>query len=131
MEALEVIEEAASRTLDELRALVGALREGEDADLAPQRVVADIARLAGDAGDGPRVDVELSGDLDGLQPLVGAAIYRIAQESITNAIRHARRATRIDVRVPASGDCVRLTVHDDGDAVPGARRVAGLRLRRA
>ncbi len=128
VEALEVIEEAASRTLDELRALVGALRQGEEPDLAPQRVVADIPRLAGDAGEGPRVDVELSGDLDGLQPLVGAAIYRIAQESITNAIRHARRATRIDVRVRGDGDCVRLTVHDDGSAVPGAGASSGYGL---
>ena len=45
VDALEVIEEAASRTLAELRALVGALRDGEEADLAPQRGVADIARL--------------------------------------------------------------------------------------
>ena len=48
VEALEVIEEAASRTLTDLRALVGALRESpEEADLEPQRGVADLeARLA-------------------------------------------------------------------------------------
>jgi signal transduction histidine kinase len=116
VEALEVIEEAASRTLDDLRALVGALRDGDDAELAPQRGVADIERLAHAPGDGPRVDVQLAGDLDGLRPLVGAAIYRIAQESITNAVRHARHATRIDVRVTGDRDCVRLTVCDDGEA---------------
>ena len=125
VEALEVIEEAASRTLDELRALVGALRQGEEPDLAPQRVVTDIPRLAQGAGDGPRVDVELSGDLDGLQPLVGAAVYRIAQESITNAIRHARHATRIDVRVQGEDDCVRLTVNDDGGAGPSGASSSG------
>jgi signal transduction histidine kinase len=118
VDALAVIEEAASRTLDEMRAMVGALREGEEPDLAPQRGVADIERLAHGAGEGPRVDVELAGDLDGLRPLVGAAIYRLAQESITNAVRHARHATRIDVRVFGDGDCVRLTVQDDGDAGP-------------
>jgi signal transduction histidine kinase len=116
VDALEVIEEAASRTLADLRALVGALREGEDADLAPQRGVADIERLAHARGDGPRIDVQLAGDLDNLRPLVGAAIYRIAQESITNAIRHARHATRIDVRVTGDRDCIRLTVRDDGNA---------------
>jgi signal transduction histidine kinase len=114
VDALEVIAQQASRTLAELRALVGNLRP----DLAPQRGVADIARLA---ESNTRVDVRLDGDLDGLRPLVGAAIYRIAQESITNAIRHARRATRIDVRVSGEPDCVRLTVRDDGDAAtPGA-----------
>ena len=45
VDALEVIEEEASRTLDELRAMVGALRQGEEPDLAPQRGVADIERL--------------------------------------------------------------------------------------
>jgi signal transduction histidine kinase len=118
VEALEAIEEAASRTLVELRALVGALRDGEDAQLAPQRGVADIERLAHGPGDGPRVDVQLAGDLEDLRPWVEAAIYRIAQESITNAVRHARRASRIDVRVSGDDDCVRLTVRDDGDGAP-------------
>jgi len=125
VEALEVIEDAASRTLTELREIVGALRDGDEADLAPQRGVADIARLAGTT-DGPRVDVELSGDLDGLRPMVGAAIYRIAQESITNAVRHARSATRIAVRVSGEDDCVRLVVRDDGEAIAGAPPGYGL-----
>ena len=118
VEALEVIEEAASRTLADLRGLVGALRDDDEAELSPQRGVSDIERLAHTTGDGPRVDVHVAGDLDGLRPLVGAAIYRIAQESITNARRHARHATRIDVRVTGHDDTVRLTVRDDGDAVP-------------
>lgn len=118
VDALEVIEEAASRTLADLRGLVGALRDDDEAELSPQRGVSDIERLAHTTGDGPRVDVHVAGDLDGLRPLVGAAIYRIAQESITNARRHARHATRIDVRVTGHDDTVRLTVRDDGDAVP-------------
>jgi signal transduction histidine kinase len=118
VDALEAIDDAASRTLDELRALVGALREGEEPELAPQRGVADIERLSRASADGPRVDVQLIGDLDGLRPLVGAAIYRIAQESITNAIKHARHATRIEVRVTGDDECVRLTVRDDGETGP-------------
>jgi signal transduction histidine kinase len=133
VDALEVIEEAASRTLVELRAIVGALRDGDEADLAPQRGVADIARLVA-AADGPRVDVELAGDLEGLQPIVGAAVYRIAQESITNAVRHARRATRIDVRVTGEPHYVRLTVLDDGEpgtASPPGYGLAGMTERAA
>ncbi len=129
VDALEVIEEAASRTLADLRALVGALRDGDEAELAPQRGVRDIERLAHGYRDGPRVEVQLAGDLDDLRPLVGAAIYRIAQESVTNAIRHARHATRVDVRVTAHEDSVHLTVRDDGDAVPsGANGSAGYGL---
>jgi len=116
LDALVVIEEEASRTLAEMRAMVGALRHGEEPDLAPQRGVADIERLTTDTGDRPHVDVELSGDLAGLRPSVDAALYRLAQESITNSLRHARHATRIRVTVSGDDDCVRLTVGDDGDA---------------
>jgi len=116
LDALVVIEEEASRTLTEMRAMVGALRHGEEPDLAPQRGVADIQRFTTGAGDRPQVDVELSGDVDGLRPAVDAALYRLAQESITNALRHARHATRIRVTIRGEDDCVRLTVGDDGDA---------------
>ena len=118
MAALQIIEEAASRTLDEMRTMVGVLRKGEEPDFVPQPGVTDIARLARRTGDWPRVDVELSGGFDDLAPSVGAAIYRLAQESITNAARHARHATRISVRVADDDDCVRLTVRDDGDGSP-------------
>ena len=128
MNTLEVIEEAASRTLAEMRTMVGVLREGEEPDLAPQRGVADIERLADGTGDWPRVDVELSGDLDDLGPSVEAAIYRLAQESITNAIRHARDATRISVLVAGDDDCVRLTLFDDGDASSSGRSSPGYGL---
>ena len=129
--ALEVIEEEASRTLAEMRLMVGALRQAEEPDLAPQRGVADIERLARGAGDSPPVAVHLSGDLDDLRPSVGAALYRLAQESITNAVRHARHATRIDVRVVGDEQCVRLTVSDDGDAgslgaSPSSYGIAGM-----
>jgi signal transduction histidine kinase len=126
--ALEVIEEAASRTLAEMRTMVGVLRDGDELDRAPQRGVADIERLARDAAHGPRVDVELTGEFDALRPAVGAAMYRLAQEAITNAQQHARHATRIDVQVAGEDDCVRLTVHDDGDAgsADGSRSGYGL-----
>jgi signal transduction histidine kinase len=112
---LAAIEQEASKTLVEMRAMVGALRHGEAAELSPQRSVADITALARNAGESPHVDVRLSGLLDDLRPSVGSALYRLAQESITNAIRHARHATRIDVSVAGDDECVRLTVHDDGD----------------
>jgi len=114
LDALAVTEEEASRTLSEMRAMVGALRQGK-ADLAPQRGIADIARLTSGAGERPQVAVVLSGDLNGLRPSIDAGVYRLAQESITNAVRHARNATRVSVSVQSDVDCVRLTVSDDGD----------------
>ncbi len=117
-EALVVIEEAASRTLAEMRTMVGALRQGEEPALVPQRGVADIRGLTATAGNMPVVDVDLSGDLDDLRPSVEAALYRIAQESITNALRHAHRPTRIEVAVSGDDEGVTLTVNDDGDVTP-------------
>jgi signal transduction histidine kinase len=125
IDALRVIEKEGSRTLAEMRTMVGALRDREDADLAPGNGVADIERLARNVDGEPRVQVRLMGDLDGLVPAVGSATYRIAQESVTNALRHARNATRIDVQVVGDDDVVRLTVRDDGDAVNASSVAAG------
>jgi signal transduction histidine kinase len=128
IDALRVIENEASRALTEMRLMVGALRDGDEASLVPQPGVSDIERLARSIGDAPRVTVALSGDLDDLQPSVGAAVYRLAQESITNAVRHARHATRVDVSVEGQRDYVRLTVADDGDAGPAVRGSLGYGL---
>ncbi len=134
-EALATIEDEATRTLGEMRSIVEALRDPtETADFAPQRGVADIARLAGSdpsgtAGSGspgagspgtgspasPRVAVTMTGDLVGLGPALDRALYRLAQESITNAIRHARGATRISVTVHGGPAGVQLLVDDDGE----------------
>jgi signal transduction histidine kinase len=126
LDALIIIETEASRTLAEMRTMVASLRADEAAALAPQPGVGDLERLARSTGNLPLVEVDLSGDLDDLGPSVGAAIYRIAQESITNAVRHARAATRIDVRVAADDSFVRLTVRDDGSLGPAGSPGYGL-----
>ena len=128
MAALAVIEGEAARALTEMRLMVGALRDGETADLAPQRGVRDLPRLAAAAGDSPPVTVELLGDVDDLRPAVTAAIYRLAQESITNALRHARHASRIDVRVNVESESVHLSVVDDGASDPSGRSPSGYGL---
>lgn len=113
--ALATIESEASRTLGEMRSIVGVLRRGE-AEHAPQRTLVDLDTLAHSEESPPAVEVEFEGDLDDVQPAIQAAIFRIAQESITNARRHARHATQLTVRVAADAETVTLTVTDDGDA---------------
>jgi signal transduction histidine kinase len=125
---LVTIEEAASRTLTEMRAMVGVLRDGTEADLAPQPGVAEIDQLARTVGASPQVEVELSGDFDDLNPSVGVALYRIAQEAVTNAVRHAHHAARIIVTVADEGEQVRLTVRDDGDASAAVHTPVGYGL---
>jgi signal transduction histidine kinase len=128
LRTLDTIEEAASRALGEMRAMVSILREGAEADLAPQPRLADLEHLARAVEAPPRVDVQLSGDLDDLNPAVEAALYRIAQESVTNAGRHARGATSIAIEVIGDGSEVHLTVSDDGHPVPAAQASSGYGL---
>ena len=128
IEALAVIEDAATRTLTELRAIVGVLRASQHTEFAPQPGMAEVEQLATDGPTYPRVEVNLAGELDDLSPAVGAAIYRLAQESITNARRHARHATRVTVAVTGDTDQVRLTIDDDGSFGAGGRALAGYGL---
>ncbi|MFC4108180.1 sensor histidine kinase [Micromonospora zhanjiangensis] len=124
-DALRVIEAEATRALAEMRTMVRALRHDEPAERTPTPRVADLRRLAGRAEHGPAVEVELVGDLDGLPASVATAVYRLAQESVTNARRHARDATRITVRVAADEDTVHLRVSDDGIAPAGRGSASG------
>lgn len=120
VDALRIIEAEGSRTLAEMRTMVAALRARDEPEMAPRGGVTDIARMAASMGDHPEVEVRTVGDLDDLSEAVDAAIYRIAQESLTNAMRHARHATRVEVEVHGDADRVHLTVRDDGDPVaPG------------
>lgn len=128
IEALATIEDAATRALTELRAIVGVLRAGQHTEFAPQPGLAEVAQLATDGQTRPHVEVTLAGELDDLSPAVGAAIYRLVQEAITNARRHARHATRVAVAVTADADRVRVTVDDDGSSGTAVRAHAGYGL---
>ncbi len=118
VEVLAALEAEASRTLAEMRSMVRVLREEEVVDYSPQLGVADLPALAR-ADAAPAVEVSVDGALAGLARPVDAALYRLAQESLTNAIRHARSATRVGIDVRREGDAVRLRVSDDGQTEPG------------
>jgi signal transduction histidine kinase len=128
-DALEVIEEEAARALEEMRSMVGTLRQGDGAEMAPQQGVRDLGRLEQRGGPGPRVVVTIDGEVEGLRSSVDAACFRLAQEAVTNALRHARHASEVQVRVDAGDDDVRLVIVDDGrsaGAPPGATSGFGL-----
>jgi len=114
--ALQAIEAEASRTLEEMRAMVRVLREGE-AEYAPTPGVGDLTSLVR-RGATPAVEVRVTGPADRLPRAVDAAVYRLAQESLTNALRHARGATRVDIGVVVDDHRVRLSVADDGRPDP-------------
>jgi len=134
--ALVTIEDAATHTLAELRAIVGVLRASQDTEFAPQPGMLDVGQLATDGPAPPCVEVTLAGELDDLSPAVGSTIYRLAQESITNARRHASHATQVTVAVTGDADQIRLTVDDDGSSgavsrAPDGYGLVGMRERAA
>ena len=127
-EVLAAIESEASRTLAEMRSMVRLLREEGPVDHSPQPGVADLLALAR-IGPRPAVEVSLDRSSTRLAPPMDAALYRIAQESLTNAARHARGATRVGIDVRREGNAVRLRVSDDGQTRPGPPPEPGFGLR--
>lgn len=125
IETLAVIEAEASRTLYEMRTMVRVLRDGEvgdgeGIDYTPQRGVGNLDELARMS---PLVQVHRGGDLAGLPQPVEVAVYRICQESVTNAIRHSLNATAVTVEVAGDDGVVRVRVHDDGEGARPATTV--------
>ncbi|WP_019203835.1 sensor histidine kinase [Tsukamurella sp. 1534] len=118
--ALEAIREASADALDELGAILAALRgpggapESRDVPAGPDRVRELLVRAR---ADGLVVDEELEGDLAAPAPSVGAAAYRVVQESLSNAVRHAPGA-RVTVRIRVDGPrSIAVEVVDGGPAV--------------
>ncbi|MGP3684035.1 sensor histidine kinase [Streptomyces sp. IBSNAI002] len=120
--AAGVIRESAHLALHDLREVIGVLRSGTGIDTAegrrPQPELADLERLVAEAREaGGRI--ELTGPPDGPAPpaLAGRTAYRIVQEALTNARKHAPGAT---VRVKVAGvPGERLTVEVHSGRPPG------------
>ncbi|MGA8993275.1 MAG: ATP-binding protein, partial [Nocardioidaceae bacterium] len=59
---------------------------------------------------------------------VDMAVYRLGQEALTNALRHARYASRVEIRVVEGGGRLRIRVSDDGRVDPALPRGPGFGL---
>jgi signal transduction histidine kinase len=114
-EALLVVEQAGREALAEMRRLVGVLRRPEEAPaLAPQPSIQHLDRLVEQAREaGLPVHVEIEGTATELPVGLDLTAYRLVQEALTNAIKHAQ-ATRADVVVRYGDGAVELVITDDG-----------------
>ena len=124
--ALEHISTTSRSSLAEIRRLLGMVRSGDGLALEPAPGLADLDRLAHELG-AAGLAVSLDVDIDGLTdvpPGVELAAYRIVQESLTNAVRHAV-AQHATVRVSTDAGSLRVTVTDDGRGRPDQRRSDG------
>ncbi len=120
------VETAARQAMAEMRRLLGVLRaDGERLPLAPNPGLAQLPRLVEQVrGSGLDVEVSVTGQPLPLPPGVDLAAYRIVQEALTNAIKHARSA-RATVEVRYDGGAIALTVTDDGTGPNGDGRNGG------
>jgi signal transduction histidine kinase len=95
-EALYSAEEVGRRSMGELRRTVALLRSDEAGVAPPLPSATEIPELVGEArAGGLLVELHKRGDLSRIGPSVGVALYRITQEALANAARHAPRARTV------------------------------------
>jgi signal transduction histidine kinase len=119
-EALRSAEEVGRRSMRELRRTVALLRRDDEAAAAPPLPsTGEIPALVDDArAGGVAVELRTRGDVSRIAPSVGVALYRISQEALANAARHAPNArTVIGLEVAQGRAC--LVVETTGPTLPG------------
>jgi len=126
--AREAIHQAAATgraALAEMRNTLGLLRSGPDvadANREPEPTLADLDALLETArSTGLQVTYQISGTTEGLSTGLQLAVFRLVQEGITNTLKHAPRATRLQVSIRRGHEDLRVVVDDNGGAAtPGA-----------
>ena len=126
---LSAIGDTARAALTEMRRLLGVLREDTRADVAdrqPQPGLLQLNELLDEARDasGSGIRLIVRGHMAALDPGVELAAYRIVQEALTNARRHAEGAA-VDVELHYTADALRLRVRDNGPGPPSATPPSG------
>ena len=114
-DALRGVERTGRTALAEMRLLLSALRrDDEDLELAPQPGLGGLDALLDEVGRaGLPVELHVAGDPFPLPPAIDLSAYRIVQEGLTNALKHAR-AGHADVTVRYGPTELQIEVRDDG-----------------
>jgi signal transduction histidine kinase len=138
-QALEAIKQASKEGLRELRGILNVLRQADEPEeTAPAPRLAQLGGLIeGTERAGLPTTLTVHGDPRPVSPTVEIAAYRIVQESLTNALRHAG-ASAATVTVSYTQPDLRLEISDDGRGLSGRRSsqgaghgIAGMRERAA
>jgi signal transduction histidine kinase len=117
-DALRGVEQTGRAALSEMRRLLGAMRrDGDGVDLAPQPGVDRLDSLLADVDRaGLPVRLHVDGDPFPLPRAIDLSAYRIVQEGLTNALKHAR-ASQADVTFRYGSDELRIEVRDNGEGL--------------
>jgi signal transduction histidine kinase len=133
-EALLIVEQTGREALAEMRRMVGVLRRPEEGPaLAPQPTLEHLDKLVEHAREaGLPVELRVEGEPLPLPAGVDLTAYRLVQEGLTNALKHAR-ARRAQVLVRYSNGDIEVTVSDDGQGAGsgdgGGHGLVGMRER--
>ncbi|MBO3678370.1 histidine kinase [Streptomyces sp. NEAU-YJ-81] len=129
-EALAAIEETTRDAVGELDSVLGLLREGEDRPApAPSPTLMDLdGLLARTRAAGVDVELTAPGALDRLPPVVSREAYRIVQEGLSNALRHAGRVP-VRLRIAEDPKKVEITMENPVNGATRARPTGGRGLR--
>nr|WP_282600215.1 sensor histidine kinase [Patulibacter sp. SYSU D01012] len=124
-DAVRAVADTGRAAMGELRAMLAAMRGREDeAAGAERRATEGLARLPAVVEQvraaGVDARLEVAGDVAALPPALDVSLLRVAQEALTNVLRHAH-ATTATVSVRVADDAVTLTVADDGVGLEGSR----------
>ncbi|MFJ9719713.1 sensor histidine kinase [Streptomyces sp. NPDC101213] len=126
-EALAAIEDTTRRTVGELDAVLGVLRDGDPTGTAPApTLAADLdGLLRRTRAAGPRITATVTADVATLPPPVSREAYRIVQEGLSNALRHGGDRRAVALRIDAAGDHLEITLANAlAAAGPAARPAA-------
>ena len=122
-EVLETVEQSGRSALTETRRLLGMLRGDANDPLTPQPGLDDVPMLVGQLRDaGLPVELSIDGERRELPVGIELSAYRIVQEALTNALKHAGDA-RATVHVRYGSDSLELEIVDDGQG--GSKRTSG------
>jgi signal transduction histidine kinase len=115
-QAMQAVETAGRQALDELRHLLGVLRPEADREvLGPQPGLAEVPQLVDQfRAAGLEVALTMDGAQTDLPARVDLSAYRIVQEALTNALKHAGPGARAEVRLHTGSRGVDIEVLDDG-----------------
>ena len=117
-EALRSAEQAGRRGMEELRRTVSLLRSDDEAEVrTPLPTALEIRVLVDEfRGAGLSVELRTRGELSHVPPTIGIALYRIAQEALANAARHAPQARTV-LLLEVADDHVHLAATSNGGPV--------------
>lgn len=118
--ALEAVEATGREALAEMRRMVSVLRSApSEPELAPAPGLDQIEQLIGSIrAAGLPVSVMVTGKPRALPPGLDVTAYRLVQEGLTNALRHARSPRHAEVSIDYGAERITLAVRDDGEAAP-------------